>query len=187
MSIHMLHLERNINMFWISLLRTRVLLRLPLRVDCRSELCPVVCSERADNSASSRVRPPNRPMLFHLRSVNTARQSELGRSMVVDLIVAQVQVRQRGVGGQTFTEEREGFVPHAQGVPLQHQPADSNRMEAVPIYYTPSSLSMQSLSNTSVKTVSFWKALASTEQVSADRFCPLRSSLEAGPALFSWS
>lgn len=42
----------------------------------------------------------------------------------------------------------------------------------------PSSLSIQSLSSTSVKTVSLWKALASTEQVSADRLCPLRSRLD---------
>lgn len=40
-------------------------------------------------------------------------QSELGCSVVVDLIVAQVQLRQYAVGGQTLTKEREGFVPNA--------------------------------------------------------------------------
>lgn len=50
-----------------------------------------------------------------------------------------------------------------------------------------SSLSMQSLSNSSVKTVSCCKALARAEQVSADRLCPLRSSLELWVVLLSWS
>lgn len=53
--------------------------------------------------------------------------------------------------------------------------------------HSPSSLSIQSLRDTSVKTISFWKALASTEQVSVDRLCPLRSSLEPWEALRSCS
>lgn len=40
-----------------------------------------------------------------------------------DLVVAEVQLGQLSIGGQALAEPGEGLVPHAQRVPLQHQPA----------------------------------------------------------------
>ncbi|KAG7277006.1 hypothetical protein CRUP_001632, partial [Coryphaenoides rupestris] len=52
---------------------------------------------------------------------------QLRGPLVGDLVVAEVQLGQRSVGGQALAELGEGLVPHAQRVPLQHQPAVPTR------------------------------------------------------------